>query len=159
MSMNTPCPFCGIPSNLQNPGFGNHFADQGNSSPRISTPDGDIQLPNGVNPDSFYRCTGCEIDFLDEELTIEEILPNLTFTRNVGNLLNYYYRDDPISTIMTNITTRLFKIPNSNDTFLSQAKFQNQIKFVIDHNNMRTSGTILKTRKNSYKMTMLEEFS
>lgn len=158
MSMQDSCPFCGGITNLQNPSFGNHFHEDGAPNPIVTTPDGIVRLPSDTTSNPSYHCEPCNIDYVPESMPMSELLSNLTYSRNVGMLMDYYYGENtPITDILTNQTVRLFRQAPTDDSFLAKYKSEKRIVFVINYNNKRTSGTILKTGRESYKMNTLEE--
>ena len=155
--MQDRCPFCDSVTNLQNASFSDHFQTNEVKNTDINTPDGRIKFPQDSNPDSYYRCNMCSIDYVIESTDVSEIINNLFGNRNIAMLLNYYYEDTPIKELFTKENVRLFRKPPHSYSFVSKAKSEKQIFFVLTYNDKKTSGIILKTGKKSYKLSDLEE--
>lgn len=151
------CPFCDRVTNLQNASFGDHFQANGVKNADINTPDGTVEFPQDSNPDSYYRCDVCSIDYVKEQTDLDEIVKNLFCNRNVAMLLNYYYGDTPINSLFIKENVKLFRKPSHAYSFVSKSKADKQIFFVLTYNDKKTSGIILNTGKNSYKLSDLEE--
>lgn len=157
MDRQDPCPFCGTFAELQDGTFADAFQNNGAGNSDIVTPNGIVGFPKNSNPNSYYRCSMCAIDYVKETLEVDEIVKNLFGNRNVGMLLNYYYGDIPIKELFTKDNVRLFRKPPNAYSFVSKAKSEKQIFFVLTYNGKKTSGTILKTGKKVYKLSDLEE--
>lgn len=155
--MQDKCPFCDSSTELQNASFSDHFQKEGVENPDIKTPDGKVEFPEGSNPDSYYRCNMCPIDYVKDPTDVDEIVKNLSGNRNTAMLLNYYYGSTPFNELFSKENVRLFRKPPHAYSFVSKAKSKKQIFFVLTHNNIKTSGIILKTGKKSYKLSDLEE--
>lgn len=156
MSDSSLCPVCGSRLELQNPGFGSQFPVNNGQGPIIASPDGDIELPSGGNPESYFHCSVCPRDLIFSELIMEELMPNLKLTGYAEMLLNHYFGIVPIKEIFTNVTTILIKKPLSQESFLTKAKAEKQIIFITIYGDIKIFGTILKNGRNSYKMTTME---
>ena len=157
MDMNDQCPFCNNSTKLQNPSFSDQFHTDGVDNSDIVTPDGTVGFPEESDPNSFYKCDNCPIDYVKESMGIDEIVKNLDDNRNTAMLLNHYYGDTPFLELFTKENIRLFRKPPHAYSFVSKAKAEKQIFFVLTYNNKKTSGIILKTGRKSYKLSDLEE--
>ena len=156
MSEDVLCPVCDSVLELQNPGFGSQFQGHNGEGPVIASPDGNIAMPPGDDSETYYRCTDCPRDLIFSELTMEEIMPNLTLIGYVEMCLNFYFGISPIREIFTNLTTILIKKPLSQESFLTKTKAKKQIIFITTYGNIKIFGTILKKGRNSYKMITME---
>jgi len=84
-------------------------------------------------------------------------MENLKLTGYAEMLLNHYFGITPIKEIFTNDSTVLIRKPLSQESFLTKAKAEKQIIFITTHGKIKISGTILKSGRNSYKMTTMEK--
>jgi len=155
--MQDHCPVCNNIAKLQNPSFGDQFHTDEVDNADIATPDGKVGFPEESEPNSFYKCDICPIDYVKESTDIDEIVKNLHGNRNTAMLLNHYYGEVPLLELFTKENVRLFRKPTHAYSFVSKAKAEKQIFFVLTYNDKKTSGIILKSGQKSYKLSDLGE--
>ena len=156
MSIQDKCPFCDRSTILQNASFSNHYQTPSNPRPEIASPDGPISLPDTTDPTSYYTCDNCKIDYVNETIRIDEIVKFLGADINMALMLNYYYGSVPVDDLFIPDNVRLFRKPSHAYSFFSKGKAKSEILFVLNRNNVKTSGKIIKKNNKSYEITVLE---